>query len=622
VATVEYPAPVNTASARGNSLRALMRRAGSGVQSALAVAPFGASVGRAIQRAYTVAADTRAVAREGAQFALGTGFLWQLKASVAFDLLAAVVRNAENPASAYRFAAKVHPAKIASIHFDENGVERKQSFAELDQAIDAAVDLLATHSVAGDRPVLLCFKNCPEFFVLSAAASRAGASVVPVSYRATASELAYLLGDARPALVVTDSSTHQVMCTAFAALDSARSKPALLDVSELKLAARKPAAATSAKRKRKHEAVSAEAQHIVYTSGTTGKPKAAVRKFPKKSMLSAFRIINATPLHVADVHLVACPLYHSTAFAFATLSHVLGNTVVTTAEFSPATFFALVAKHGVTTTAVVPTMLERLVALGASQDSAGAGARAGTGLRVVFCGGAALSHVLATQFMDRFGDILWNFYGATETGLVSLASPAHLRAAPGTIGKAFAGVDVRIADANGRELKTGEVGELCVASAMVVEGYRVRKAGAKAVAMKPDTMLEGYFAIGDLGSRDADGLLYLAGRSQELILSGGVNVYPAEVEEALLEHPAVAQAAVFGVATAEWGESPFAVVVRRPGHDLTMKDLRAHMKARVSGAKRPVHYAFMRELPKAATGKVNKRLLKAEFAEEISKLAE
>jgi fatty-acyl-CoA synthase len=209
--------------------------------------------------------------------------------------------------------------------------------------------------------------------------------------------------------------------------------------------------------------------------------------------------------------------------------------------------------------------------------------------------------------MDHFGDILFNFYGATETGLVTLAKPPDLHAAPGTIGRVVPGNDVRLLDPQGRDVPEGEVGELYVRSTMLVSGYHDDPESTRA------SMRDGFFSVGDLARRDHEGRYFLEGRARDMIISGGVNVYPAEVEAVLEQHRGIAEAAVVGVDDAEWGERVRAFVVRAPGADAASLDedaVRAWCRERLAGPKRPRDVVFVDALPRNATGKVLKRELR------------
>ena len=340
---------------------------------------------------------------------------------------------------------------------------------------------------------------------------------------------------------------------------------------------------------------------MMYTSGTTGKPKGAVRKMAAGALPAAFAFLEQTPMGLDEVHLTVCPVYHATATGFSNFTFLLGGTVVVLGDFRPDAFLDAVERYRVTSTALVPTMIHRLLELGPE----GLRGRPMPSLRALFSGGAPLPGALAIEAMDALGDRLYNFYGATETGIVTVATPADLRAAPGTIGRAIPGNEIRLVDEQGRDVPEGAVGELYARNAMMVDGYH-----ADADATK-SSMLDGRFSVGDLGRRDRDGRLHVEGRKRDMIISGGVNVYPAEVEAALEAHPAVAEVAVVGVPDREWGERVRAFVVKRPGHEVSADDLKAHCRARLSGPKIPRDFVFVEALPRNPTGKILKRELRS-----------
>ncbi len=539
--------------------------------------------------------------RTSARLGRQSGMLWSLTKPGLMALLRVFASGSQNPSQIYRIHAKNSPSKPALIWRG-----RTTSFAELDERIDRIAGGLIRRGIGRKKSVILMMRNRQEFVELGAAAARAGASAVAISWRSTPQELVYLathsgaLGivtevDLLPTLEAVKSELPSEFLENVFVVGGAAPPNGLrttaLDLLLEEAAPKLPPADSS---------LEDEAAVVIYTSGTTGKPKGAVRKFPKDTMHAAFRFINETPMRVDDVHLVTCPLYHSTAFGFMSLSHILGQTVVLMDEFKPEPFLELVDRHGVTTTAVVPTMLHRVMELPAEIRKK-YDART---LRAVFSGGAPLPGQLAIDFMDRYGDVLFNFYGATETGLVTLAKPADLRAAPGTIGKALPNNEIRLLGEDSKDVLEGKVGELYVKNKMLVAGYH------NDVAATNESMLDGFFSVGDLARLDASGHYFIEGRKRDMVISGGVNVYPAEVEGVLEQHPDIAEVAVVGVPDREWGERVRAFVVLKSGAAVDEGMLKTFARARLAGPKVPRDFVFVDSLPRNPTGKVLKRELR------------
>jgi len=540
----------------------------------------------------------RTAARLGRQ----SGMLWSLTTPGVVELGRVLVSGSQNPSLIYRVNARNLPSKPALIWRG-----RTTSWAELDERIDRLSAGLARRGIGRKKSVILMMHNRQEFVELGAAAARGGAAAVSISWRTTPKELVYLATHSGAQGIVTEPELLPIIEQAkdelppyfleniFVAGGESRTRGPLRTTALDELL-EDPAP----KRNGIDKSGDDDAAVVIYTSGTTGKPKGAVRKFPKDTLQAAFRFINETPMRVDDVHLVACPLYHSTAFGFMSLSAILGQTVVLMDEFKPESFLDAVQRHGVTTTAVVPTMLHRVLEL---PEATRKKYDART-LRAVFACGAPLPAPLAIDFMDAFGDVLFNCYGATETGLVTIAKPADLRAAPGTIGKALPGNDIRLIGDDRRDVKAFEVGELYVKNKMLVAGYHNDEEATK------QSMVDGYFSVGDLARRDVSGHFFIEGRKRDMVISGGVNVYPAEVESVLEQHPDVAEVAVIGVPDREWGERVRAFVVRKNGTNVEEGELKNFARERLSGAKVPRDYVFLDALPRNPTGKVLKRELR------------
>jgi acyl-CoA synthetase (AMP-forming)/AMP-acid ligase II len=521
-------------------------------------------------------------------------------------------KGKQNTSLIFRFHARNTPHKVALIapHARARGgdpgdaprapVERAYSFYELNDLMDRIGAGLARVGVGPGVSVLIAVKNRPEFIMIQSAVARIGGAAVTASWRSTAPELEYLATHSGAKVIFFDAEIQDVIreLRASEAISSDTPFYAVGGRVEGFPSIEDLLAPISAEQAAPDK--SEEGAVVMYTSGTTGKPKGAVRKFQKNTLASTLAVIGETPMRVGEVHLAVCPLYHATAFGFIGLSYILGSSVVVLPEFRPELFLEMVERYRVTTTAVVPTMLHRLAELGPDvirkYDI--------SSLKVIFSGGAQLTASLANEVLDVLGDTLFNFYGATETGIVTIAGPDDLRASPGTIGRPVPGVDIRLLDENGRDVPEGEAGELYVRTSLLIEGYH---ADAEATRQ---SMRGEYFSVGDLARRDRRGCYHIEGRKRDMIISGGVNVYPAEVEAVLDAHPAVAEVAVVGVPDREWGERVRAFVVPRRGASVTDDELRAHCRARLAGPKVPRDFVFLDALPKNPTGKILKRELR------------
>ena len=337
---------------------------------------------------------------------------------------------------------------------------------------------------------------------------------------------------------------------------------------------------------------------VILTSGTTGTPKGASRSQPR-SMDPAAALLAVIPLRAREPTLIAAPLFHSWGVVHFTLGMALGTTVVLRRRFEPEPVVALAAQHRCTALVVVPVMMQRILDLGDEVlDRYDLSA-----LRVVPVSGSALPATLSQRWMDRFGDNLYNLYGSTEVAWATIATPRDLREAPGTAGRPPFGTVVRLYDPDGRPVTApGAVGRIFVGNEMQFEGYT--GGGGK-------DAIDGLLSSGDVGHFDEQGRLFVDGRDDDMVVSGGENVFPGEVEDLLAGHEAVAEVAVFGVEDEEFGQRLKAVVVRRPGASLTADDVRRHVRSNLAGYKVPRDVEFLDELPRTSTGKVLKRELKA-----------
>jgi acyl-CoA synthetase (AMP-forming)/AMP-acid ligase II/uncharacterized membrane protein len=341
---------------------------------------------------------------------------------------------------------------------------------------------------------------------------------------------------------------------------------------------------------------SQEGRAVILTSGTTGSPKGASRANPQ-SLDPAVALLATIPLKSRQTAYIAAPLFHSWGFAHFTLGLILGSTYVLRRKFDPEQCLADIARYRCDSLVVVPVMMQRIMELPEEVRSK----YDTSSLKVVAASGSALPGDLANDWMDAFGDNLYNLYGSTEVAWASIATPADMRAAPGTAGKPPRGTVVKLYDENGMEVPQGQTGRIFVGNEMLFEGYT--GGGTKDV-------IGSLMATGDVGRFDEGGRLFVEGRDDEMIVSGGENVFPKEIEDLLARHEAVAEAAAIGVADKDFGQRLRAFVVLERGREASEDDLKNYVKKNLARYKVPREIVFLDELPRNATGKVLKRELK------------
>jgi fatty-acyl-CoA synthase len=350
---------------------------------------------------------------------------------------------------------------------------------------------------------------------------------------------------------------------------------------------------------------SAPARVVLLTSGTTGTPKGASRE-QGNSLHPIGALLSKVPYRHRECSYVAAPMFHGVGFTQMVLAVTLGCTTIVERRFKPERVLDSITRMGPQVLAVVPVMLQRIVTLLEEEPD-----RWDTSsLRIVFASGSQLEAELVRRTQRAIGDVLYNFYGSTEVAWATFATPEDLRAAPGTAGRPPFGTTVRLYDADSRPVEgPGNVGRIFVGNGFQFEGYT--GGGNKEI-------IDGLMSTGDLGHFDADGRLFVDGRDDDMIVSGGENLFPSEVEELLITHEAIEEAAVIGVDDPEFGKRLAAYVVLRPGHSLTEDEVREFVKRNLARFKVPRDVTFLEQLPRTPTGKVLKRTLRELHADAVS----
>ncbi|MFW0795469.1 AMP-binding protein [Gordonia sp. CPCC 205515] len=346
---------------------------------------------------------------------------------------------------------------------------------------------------------------------------------------------------------------------------------------------------------------------VLLTSGTTGTPKGA-RRGGSTDVSSLAAILDRIPWRAGESTVIAAPAFHAWGFGQVAIAATMTSTMIMQRRFDPADTLDLVRRHGATGLAVVPVMLERIMDLPDDELDL----RPISTLRFVTASGSRMRTDALLAFMNRFGDVVYNSYNATEAGLISTATPSDLRAAPDTAGRPLTGTSIRILDDTDHELPVGEIGKIVVANNSGFDGYT--SDDTKAFA-------DGYMVSGDVGRFDDQGRLFVVGRDDEMIVSGGENVYPLEVEQVIGELDVVTEVAVLGVDDDRFGQRLAAYVVRAPHAVIGADQIREHVREQLAGFKVPRDVYFLDELPRNATGKILTRELLSPTAQSERKVS-
>jgi fatty-acyl-CoA synthase len=520
------------------------------------------------------------------------GVIRPMRPEKAVQMAGAMLRWGPTPAAGYSISAMRRPDKIGIV--DELGT---LTFKEIHERTNALANAWSDLGIGeGDGVAILC-RNHRGFIDATVACSKLGANALYLNTMFAGPQITDVCKREKPKAIVYDQEFAELVQDAgkrrkrfVAWFDGEDGRPSSGDPLLEDLIARGDTADLVPPAEK--------GRVVILTSGTTGTPKGANRSQPK-SLLPAAGFLSKIPLRSEEPWMVAAPMFHSWGFAHFTLGMALGGQLVLRRRFDPEETLSAMAQHGCTTLVVVPVMLSRILELPPETiDRYDLGA-----LRIIGASGSALPGPLATEVMDRFGDVLYNLYGSTEVAWATIAQPSDLRAAPGTAGRAPFGTVVKLLDDDGRQVGDGETGRIFVGNELVFDGYT--GGGNKAI-------IDGLMSTGDVGHFDAGGRLFIDGRDDEMIVSGGENVFPREVEDLLSHHEAVEEAAVVGVDDPKFGQRLKAFVVLTGEGAASEDELKSYVKANLASYKVPREIVFLDELPRNATGKVLKRELAAD----------
>lgn len=511
--------------------------------------------------------------------------------------------TSENPQKVPHYLdihALMRPNKVALICG-----ERKLTYAEWNaRARRVANALLGLGVQSGDRVAVMAH-NSLELLEIASGLSKLSAMPVLLNYRLLSNEIAYILNDCRAKAVLVGADLVDVVEQARASVTNETLWITIGGEIPHGWLAYEPLV-----RNASEEIVVGESglgSAISYTSGTTGKPKGAYRPrgVPAGDVM---QLVRAFELTDTDVHLLAGPYYHSAPNVFVSLHALLGATIVIQPKYDAVEALQLIERYHITTTFMAPTLLQRLCDVPAEVF-----ARYQTkSLRSIILGGAPCPYVLKVRAIERFGECLWEFYGATETAVVTLLRPEDQLRKPGSCGIAGPAQEILLLDADGREVPDGQPGEMWARNPWLAEYYNKPEATAS-------NMRDGFFSVGDIAYRDTEGFYFICDRKIDMIISGGVNIYPAEIEAVLTGHPAVADVAVIGIPHEQWGESVLAVVELRAGASATSEELIAYCAERLADYKKPRRVDFVTELPRNPTGKLLKKAIREPYWQDVGR---
>ena len=501
--------------------------------------------------------------------------------------------------------ANARPDKLAVADDRQDGPVTRWSYAEL----NARSNRLANRMLAlGIRPrdrVIWCGMNSPEVVAVTHAARKIGATAVPLNYRLAPEEAAYVVDNSDAVFAWVDADQAELF---------ARIRPEIGKLREVAIYGGHPAPGQLAAARWLEEGDASEpeapeaveASTMIYTSGTTGHPKGAVRRGTgdPEQLRALIALIGYQP---EDVYLSTGPLYHSGPGGFMGIAFALGNTVVLQRKFDPEDWLRLVETWRVTTTFSAPTPIRMVCNLPAELKAR----YDRSSMKRLIANAAPWSFALKQAYLADFPvDSLYEVYGSTELGVNTILEPKDQLRKPGSCGRPSPGVEVKLVGEEGAEVTQPHVpGELFVRSKSVFATYH--KAQEKYEAERRGE----FHTVGDVAYFDEEGYLYICDRKKDMIISGGMNIYPAEIEAAIESHPDVYDVAVIGIPSEEWGESVHAIVVPQPGRELAPEVVIAYAREHLAGYKIPRSVSFLAELPRTGSGKILKRVLREPFWE-------
>ncbi|HEY2312907.1 MAG TPA: AMP-binding protein [Streptosporangiaceae bacterium] len=500
--------------------------------------------------------------------------------------------------------AEAQPDKLAVID-DKGGEEIVQwTYAELEARSNQVANALLSLGAGPGKKVIWCGPNSPQVVAVMTATRKIGGVAVPLNYRLTAEEARYVIDHSDSEIAYVDAEYAHLFAGLVNELDSLRHVIVYGGEGPAGMLGEAIIDAASAQAPEiPDEAITGAT--MIYTSGTTGKPKGAVRRSTDQA--TGVALLGLLGYRADDIYITSGPLYHSGPSAFMGASLLFGQTVIVQRKFDAEDWLRLIDKYKASSTFSAPALIRMVCALPdevkARYDR--------SSMRVMLANAAPWSFALKQQYVADFpADSLWEIYGSTELGVDCVLEPKDQMRKPGSCGKPAPGIEIVLFDEDGNQVTgTGpeHPGELYVRSTGVFQEYYKQQDSYDA-SSRGD-----FHTVGDIAYWDDEGYLYICDRKTDMIISGGMNIYPAEIEAALEQHPAIYDVAVFGIPSEEWGEVVHATIVLAPGVTLTPEEIKAFGKEHLASYKVPRSVDFIEELPRTGSGKILKRQLRAPF---------
>jgi fatty-acyl-CoA synthase len=488
--------------------------------------------------------------------------------------------------------ARRNPDGVAVI--DEEG---ELTYTELDEAAHAVANGLIAKGVRGGDGVALLARNHRWFVIANYGAARTGARIILLNSEFSGPQIKEVAEREGAKVIIYDDEYTKAVSKAEPPLGKLRALGTNPDADEPSGSTDETLAELIARsNKQPAPKASKHASIIILTSGTTGTPKGANRSTPP-TLAPVGGILSHVPFKAGEVTSLPSPMFHALGYLHATLAMFLGSTLVLRRKFKPPLVLEDIEKHKATAMVVVPVMLSRILDTLEKMDRK----PDLSSLKIVFVSGSQLGAELANRALKDLGPVVYNMYGSTEIAFATIAGPKDLERNASTVGPVVKGVKVKILDDNGNELPQGDVGRIFVGNAFPFEGYT--GGGHKQI-------IDGLMSSGDVGYFDEYGLLYVSGRDDEMIVSGGENVFPAEVEDLISGHPDVVEATAIGVDDKEWGARLRAFVVKKDGASVDEDAIKHYVRDHLARYKVPREVIFLEELPRNPTGKILKRELR------------